>query len=318
MRIAFTSCSSARKFRLQPVWDQIAEADPDHLVLLGDSAYYDADDSSVGEVKGMSANDFAMHAYGRLRDQLSQTQFASLIERSTLTTHAIWDDHDFLWNGACGAQIESQPQYAHLIAPTRAAFKAFRQALSERDPSSFPPHPPAWASHTPPPGYSYIVLPQNVVLHLTDGRSFKEWQGKDALLGQDQMQQFERALSDHKDAVHLLSSGLVFEKRSGETWLDCEMEHDRLLALAGQYKILMLSGDIHENRFAQYNTGGRWQMFEATASGAALRTAVTIGELQCNWGLLDIDGASIQIIHSQIDLPLRKRTIDISTWTLRP
>ncbi len=116
MRIAFTSCMSAYSFPDQPVWDQIAQYQCDDLVLLGDSAYYDADGASTNGIQAMDANTFALHAHARLYKQVSHPRFAALVQSPMLRTHAIWDDHDFLWNGACGAQIEGQPQYSHLLA----------------------------------------------------------------------------------------------------------------------------------------------------------------------------------------------------------
>lgn len=35
-RVAFTSCSDPMDEPVQRVWDQIADQQPDHLVLLGD------------------------------------------------------------------------------------------------------------------------------------------------------------------------------------------------------------------------------------------------------------------------------------------
>ena len=104
MRIAFTSCMTPFHFPAQPVWDEIAAADPDVLVLLGDSAYYDADGSSMSAVKAMSAFAFATHAHGRLAKQVAISNFQALIARPKLATYAIWDDHDFMFNGACGSR----------------------------------------------------------------------------------------------------------------------------------------------------------------------------------------------------------------------
>ena len=118
-------------------------------------------------------------------------------------------------------------------------------------------------------------------------------------------------------------SGLVFEARHGENWMDCASEHKKLLALAAEFRILMLSGDIHENRIAPPYAkpgappGGRC-MFEITSSGAALRTGVTLGALQCNWGLLDIDSTTIRVQLSQLGMAPRTRTIDRQSWTMLP
>jgi len=320
MRIAFTSCMSAYSFPDQPVWDQIAQYQCDDLVLLGDSAYYDADGASTNGIQAMDANTFALHAHARLYKQVSHPRFSALVQSPMLRTHAIWDDHDFLWNGACGAQIEGQPQYSHLLAPTRAVFARYRNALAARlAPGSFPQTPPPWAANVPPPGFSTVPLTDNVLLHLTDGRSFKSTRGRKALLGSAQLDAFEEACKNASaDTVHLLASGVVFEARNGETWLNCTAEHDRLLALADDYRILILSGDVHHNNITQYPTPRGRLLFEATASGAAVCTAVTLGALQCNWGLLDIDADRITVQVFQDGQDPRPETIDRQSWRWVP
>lgn len=322
MRIAFTSCFSARSFKQQPVWDQIGAANPQHLLLLGDSAYYDADESSMAAVKAMDADPFARHAMGRLRAQLNQPQFARLVRRQDLRIHPIWDDHDFLWNGACGAQVLKHKAQAHLIPPTRAAFQAYRDALDAHDPAAFPAPSDPWRSDIREPGYRMIDIgdaANPVRLHLTDGRSYKTAGGKNAVLGTAQMNELASAIAtSSEDTVHLVASGLVFEANHGETWMSCQAEHAKLLALARDRRILILSGDVHENRFAVPQPAGNWSLFEATSSGAALCTGVTVGALQCNWGLVDLTPQTAAIELSQLHMPPRKRVIDRRTWKLIP
>lgn len=323
MKIAFTSCFSAQTFKEQPVWAQVGASGATHLVLLGDSAYYDADGSSMGAVKAMGANDFAVHAFGRLRDQLNQKEFAKLVRKTDLQIHPIWDDHDFLWNGACGAQIEGQPSYRHLLDPTRAAFQEYRKALDSNDPKTFPKAGDPWASGVPEPGYRPLMLSNvgdadgPVMLHLTDGRSYKTKGGEDAVLGKKQMNKLKKAIEDSDErTVHLIASGLTFEARHGETWMDCAAEHAAILKLAEKRRILILSGDVHENRFAVPWPAGPWSLFEATSSGAALRTAVTVGALQRNWGLVDITKDQVSIELSQLNMDTRRRVIDRKKWKM--
>jgi alkaline phosphatase D len=322
MQIAFTSCFSAPTFKDQPVWEQIGQTGATHLVLLGDNAYYDSDGASMGEVKAMGADRFARHAFGRLRAQLQQHQFAKLVGDAKMRVHPIWDDHDFLWNGACGAQVAGQPSLSHLLAPTRAAFRAYRDALDRHDPTAFPAPADSWSADVPEPGYRHVDIgagTDHVLLHLTDGRSYKTRGGHEALLGREQLQKLEAAMNAaHPETVHLLASGVVFEARHGETWMDCEAEHQALLSLAGKHRILMLSGDVHENRFATPYPAGPWNLFDATSSGAALKTVVTIGTLQCNWGLVDITPDRVVVQLSQLHLKPRTRTIDRATWQLVP
>ncbi|CAN7580128.1 alkaline phosphatase D family protein [Variovorax sp. LjRoot290] len=317
MRIAFASCMTSFRFPDQSAWDEIAARQPDVLVLLGDSAYYDADGASMSQVKSMSAHDFAVHAHGRLARQIARPSFQALVAQPQLTTHAIWDDHDFLWNGACGAEIAGQPHLSHLIPPSRAVFAAYRKALAARlAPGSFPPAPFIWDATTPEPGYSNVALGQNVLLHLTDGRSYKTRRGRKALLGAAQMSAIEAACNAaDPSTVHLIASGIVFDARNGETWLDCKDEYGRMQALAMNHRILILSGDIHDNNLASYRlTNGRF-LFEATSSGAAVCTAVTVGAEQRNWGLLNVDANRVGIEIFKSGVTQYAGSIDRATWT---
>jgi len=298
MRIAFTSCMSAASFPQQPAWNEMAARTPDVLVLLGDSAYYDVGEgASIGLLKNMTANDFAQHAHARIGAQLAQPDFQALVRAPQLSTYAIWDDHDFLWDGACGGDIAKQPQWSGLVPPSRAVFAAFRAALAARlAPGSFPPAPFAWSPAVPEPGYSTVALADKVLLHLTDGRSYKRRSHSGPLLGAAQLDAIEAACdAADPDTVHLLATGVVFDARNGETWLDHKKEYDRMLAIAARHRVLILSGDIHDNNLASYRqTGGR-PLFEATSSGAAVCTAVTFGALQRNWGLLEIDAGTVKL-----------------------
>lgn len=323
MRIAFTSCFSAVLFKKQPVWKEIAAARPDKLVLLGDSMYLDcsgglAEDGqtplNAEGVRTLSANAFAKHAHGLYAKQWKQKEFQDLL-KSGVEVHAIWDDHDFLWNDACGGDIAGTPLET-LVAPSRAMFAAWCAALAGTAP--FPGTPPAWSDATPAPGYRHVDLGQGVHLHLTDGRSWREAHGK-ALLGSTQLAAMEQQMqAAGAGATHLVASASVVEQRAGESWVKCPAEYDRLMALSQQHNILVLSGDVHDNNLAAYRPDGQTRfLFEATASGAALRTAVSLGSLQRNWGLLDIDDDNIhvQIFKSNPVNPQYRATIDRQHWT---
>jgi hypothetical protein len=318
MRIAFTSCFSAQLFKQQAVWDEIAAAQPDVLVLLGDSIYLDVGGpySSLG-LQQLTENEFAEHAHSRYSAAVAQKQFKALVQRPELATYAIWDDHDFLWDNACGADVMKSPELRPLVYPSRALFAAWRKALASRlAPGSFPSAPPFWDNKTPAPGYDCVDLGGDVLLHLTDGRSFRKGQGgSKALLGMAQLDAVEAAMAAAPvGATHLLASGSVFDAQAGETWLNCPAEYDRMQRLAQTYNILILSGDIHDNNLASYTLKAGRSLFEATASGAAVRTAVVIGALQRNYGLLDIDDAQVGISLFKSGSKQYSGNINRATW----
>lgn len=302
MRIAFTSCFSTQLFPEQTVWDEIAAAQPDVLVLLGDSLYLDVGGpyGSLG-LQQLSESEFAEHAHSRYVDTLAQPQFRALVQTPGLMTHAIWDDHDFLWDNACGGDVMKSPALRPFVYPSRALFAAFRRALAERlAPGSFPAALPYWDNKTPAPGYSCVKLGASLLLHLTDGRSFRKATGRRALLGAAQLDTMQAAMAAAPaGTTHLVASASVFDARHGDSWLNCPAEYARMQALAQTYNILILSGDIHDNNLASYALQSGLQdgrhLFEATASGACLRTGVVIGAMQRNYGLLDIDDDQVGI-----------------------
>jgi alkaline phosphatase D len=322
MRIAFTSCFSAELFKQQPVWDEIAAGKPDVLVLLGDSVYYDVGTAvNSSAVQDMSEMDFATHAHKKFAKQLAHPRFKSLIQTQTLDTYAIWDDHDFLWNDVCGAEVMRAPHLRPLVYPSRAMFAAYRDALTKRlAPGSFPAGPPAWTAQTPAPGYSVAPLKQNTFLHLTDGRSFRErkiWGKTGAIMGQAQLDAMEAEMDKAPPAaVHLVASGSVFEARHGETWMDCPTEYNRMLDMAKRHNILILSGDVHDNNLNPIQVTPTRRLYEATSSGAALRTGVAFGSLLRNYGMLTIDAATvdIEIFRSGTVQYQYPGTIDRATW----
>lgn len=317
MRIAFTSCFCTQVFKQQPVWDEIAAENPDVLVLLGDSIYLDVGGqyNSLG-VQNLSEMEFAQHAHDRYKELLAQKQFRALVQRPSLTTYAIWDDHDFLWNDACGADAMKSPVQRPLIYPSRAVFAAYRQALSRRLAArSFPATPPPWDANTPPPGYSMVALGANVFLHLTDGRSYRKGRGKKAMLGMEQLDAMQAQMAAAPvGATHLVASGSVFDANSGESWLNCVPEYERMQGLAKVHNILILSGDIHDNNLASYALDGGRNLFEATASGAAVKTAVVFGALQRNFGMLNIDDSKVEIRLSKSGATQYSGAIDRVAW----
>ena len=321
MRIAFTSCFSADLFRDQPIWREIANAQPDVLVLLGDSIYLDQSGGLVPDdehslsprrLQRLSPEAFARHAHRLYGMQLRQEQFKALISTMNLRTYAIWDDHDFLWNNACGADIMGGP-LERFVYPSRALFAAWCDALQGKP---FPQAPPAFDQATRAPGYRHVDLGLDVHLHLTDGRT---WRAGDAsaLLGIEQLTAIEQKMEEiGPGATHLLASASVVERRTREAWVHCRAEYEQLHRMAARHDILVLSGDVHDNQLSAYRLDGGRNLFEATASGAALRTLVYFGSLQRNYGLLDIDAENVHIqLFKSNSVPQFRGTIDRQHWT---
>jgi alkaline phosphatase D len=317
MKVAFTSCMSTQVFPgPQPVWTQIAQSNPDQLVLTGDNIYIDAMPNPV-HPKHMSDDEFAFHLFSLYQQLLAQPEFSQLVK--AVPTDAIWDDHDFLWNESYAEKAIKKNVYKSLVRASRAMFNAYTRALTARlAPGSFPSEHSdfaLWAPDEPEPGYRYKDLGQGIALHLTDGRSSRVG---NVLLGQAQRLAIEaRMASLPVGSVHLLASGSVVEAHKGEHWGTFQ-DYQWLLALGRRFNVLVLSGDVHENRFAPIDLGGGRALFEATASGAAIRRLITLLSECQNYGMLDIDANQIVVSLFSFGAPsvIAPVRIDRATWTL--
>lgn len=302
MKIAFTSCMSTDSFpKTQAVWSQIAALRPDALVLLGDSVYIDVphhpDHAGVTSPmsEGYSDHDFAMHLHALYQRQLAIPEFAALIAQTD--TYAIWDDHDFLWDNAGQAQADGRMQSELMAIYSSNLFACWRNALRfAKEPKAGAAFPrdvthaqvqlnvAAYRNHDPSlpaysqrmPGYSKVGLfagsPHlpKVVLHLTDGRS---WRRGKTMLGAGQRKLITLAVQSDPTAVHLIASGSTFgaSKSAGEKWSNYENDANWLIDLAGRYRVVMLSGDIHQNRLPEpLPTATDQKLYEITSSGAAV------------------------------------------------
>lgn len=314
MRIAFVSCVSTRVFDVQPVWDWIAARAPDHLVLLGDSLYLDLAGPTHPTQMGEAA--FAALLYTLYAELIAQPQFAALVRALPAGhVHAIWDDHDFLWNDAMGAEVH--PLHRGKLRLSTAFLEAFRAALAQRfAPGSFPTGSDDarfWDPHQPPLATPSLRLAPALWLHLTDGRSWRTrtWllaEAKRTLFGAAQRDHFAAAIGAAPEAVHLWASGstLAGYQRYSRDW-------DWLLALAARQRLLVLSGDIHKNNLDAFHTGG-WPLHEATSSGAAVKDAVILGRARRNFGIVDVNDDRVAIeLFRQNALELR-RVIDRTRW----
>lgn len=314
MRIAFTSCSSNYICKDQPVWDEIRDARPNVLVLLGDSVYFDCSyGQHMGSLKEMSAQQFAEHVHLCYTKQLAQPEFARLLNTTTMPIHAIWDDHDFLWNGAAGADLPAQLWGEH-VAVARFYFAAFQHVLATRKPGEFPTST-QWNKTTPAPGLRTVKLTGDgeVLLHLTDGRSFRSAR-HDKLVGDVQMQQLEDAIQAAPAAIHIIASGSTFESLHGESWAQASGEHEKLCKLARGHKLLMLSGDVHKALWTAHDLGEGKRLYEATGSGAGVRSKVTQGSPLRNFGLLDIDPSFVRVRLSQLGKRTDYNPISRADW----
>lgn len=298
MKLAFASCMLASKFPQQPVWDWIASQQPDYLVLLGDSIYLDVN-AGTPHPQIMSDVGFAQSLLRLYTAQLNQPAFRALV-RSMPNNRvwSIWDDHDFLWNDACGDNIGRNPVYHEKIRLTTAFQEVFRAALANSLANgSFPTvynDAAFWDLDQRPLAYPSVPLNDNTWLHLTDGRTYRTltWplpESKRTLLGDDQKAQLAAAIAAAPaDAVHLFASGstmATYKTRYARDW-------QWLTRLAARRRMLVLSGDIHRNETDAFFTAG-FPLHEATSSGAAVKDAVILGKTRRNFGIVEVNDDTV-------------------------
>lgn len=321
MRIAFVSCIATSVFPQQPVWGWIRAQNPDYLVLLGDSIYLDVSFATT-HPSAMSDDQFAQHLHQLYWQLLQQPDFASLVQAMpTNSVFSTWDDHDFLWNDALGAEEGKNPVHKGKVRLSTAFQEAFRKSLANSlKPNSFPSHYNAaefWDPAQAPLTTPSILLGHDTWLHLADVRTWRtrHWllaEARRALLGTAQRNQFESVFSTSSpEAVHLFASGSTassYKRHYSKDWM-------WLLAQAASHKTLLLSGDIHRNESDAFYTDG-WPLHEATSSGAAVKDAVVVGRTQRNYGLVDISPGNVSVslfAHNHLE-PRWSRSIDRHRW----
>ena len=316
MRIAFASCMFNRVYDDQAVWDWIGQQAPDRLLLLGDSLYLDVA-GAESHPQDMGDDRFARHLFELYLELMAQPQFNNLVSSMPPgSVNAIWDDHDFLWNDALGA--ETYPLHTEKVRLSTAFHEAFRTALGlGLAPGSFPPthdDPRFWSApralSTPS-----LQLAADLWLHLSDGRTnrtrtFLLRESKRTLLGAAQRAQFGAVIQGAPaHSIHLWASGSTiagYQPYARDlAWLE---------SVASTRRTLVLSGDIHRNRVDLFDTSGGFALFEATSSGAAINDAVVIGDPLRNYGLVDIDAQSVTVQLFDHNVVQRTLTLDRPTW----
>jgi alkaline phosphatase D len=307
---------SARVLPEQPVWEQIAAKKPDRLVLLGDSIYLDI--GSPVHPQEMDDAAFGRHLFTLYSEQLNQPEFAALIKQLPRgCANSIWDDHDFLWNNALGAEAAAHPAHKDKVRLSTAYQEAFRNTLAQGlAPGSFPAdhrelqHASAQALDTPS-----IALDDDLWLHLCDVRTWRTrtWrltESKRQLLGEKQRGKISAAVKAAPDAVHLIASGATMSD-----WQKYGNDEQWLLNLASQHRALLLSGDIRRNETDAIHTGG-YPLHAISSAGAAVRDAVNVGRKQQNFGLLEIGKDKITTRQFQMgkEKMALTRTYDRASW----
>lgn len=291
MKIAFASCFDALKDAEQDVWFRVLDQKPEVLLLLGDSIYMDYF-PKLGQSREWDLQKFADEMYRRYAAQWDVASFRELV-KSVDAIGVTWDDHDFAWNGSCGAGQEKKtgvPYEKKLISQN--LHLQFREQLRQRPLlSTYPPQPAMPDLLTArSPGIEESFDYGNVRCIMLDGRSYRQDQDDNhetAMLGITQKKWLVNQIHQW-NGISLVCSGSTLI-RSKESW---DNYSDYLwLMNQGFDKTIVLSGDIHENAFRRHKVSQQ-NLIEITSSGAA---RPGIGGDEGNFGLLNIQPNEIQV-----------------------
>lgn len=342
IKVAFTSCSDPMDAPVQPVWDTIAELEPDHLVLLGDQIYMDygilivkSENPPLGKPAKFQNLEFAVAMHERYQRQWGIFRASKLATLPGLKIHGIWDDHDFAWNnsfGDSGSNDDHGPANKHKPVSRdkqqiarrlmRDYFEAIRSGYTVYPPNPFDSNnipseenlaAPMYCAD--PAGSASVPLGPNAKLLLTDGRSFRTKAGSTpaTALGATQL----AWLGQEFNATDVILLACSTTLTDGGIPLNMYGDYDELIKLAEarKAKVICLTGDIHTVDFRHHGP----RVFEAVASGAARSTPSGPLHSQLSmvgaFGMAEIGDNQVSVnLHVASTHPEISRSIDRATW----
>jgi len=306
-KIAFTSCARYQPQVPQVAWDDIAAADPDYLLLLGDQIYMDFGlwpfaREYQGKPKQYSPAKFAAVMRRKYELQWNEPHFAQLLAqmRAKNGLLGVWDDHDFAWNNAYGADATLAPAVgmAEKRELARALFHEFMACAPQ-----------------PPEVYGFVDTPHARVILLDNRYHATPLKvPQPTLMGHQQMDWLAAHLQ-HDRTYTLIAGGLTLT-HSAENWSNYRAEFARFKALiADKDRVIYLGGDIHSNAFGAPCPNGKPPCYEIISSGVCVNILGLPFEFdrRRNWTLLEIDEAGVRV--SQHDKKgVTRYRIDQARW----
>lgn len=264
------------------MWAPIRQNNPQLWIWLGDNIYGDTDDMAVMKQK-----------YDL---QQSHPEYRKLTASTPIV--GIWDDHDY---GKNDAGVE----YSY----KQASQELMLDFLGEPKDSPRRQQEGAYAS------YTYGPAGKQVKVILLDARYFRDSLQKEnktylpnengTLLGEQQWQWLEAALTNSPAQLHVIGNGIqiIPEEHAYEKWANFPNERKRLFDLLAKTKakgVILLSGDRHIAEISRYEDPRiGYPVYEVTASGLTHSATNNNGEPnryrvgslinQLNFGVMTID-----------------------------
>lgn len=324
--LVFTSCMDAERARIQPIWTQIRQREPDVLMLLGDQIYMDWGLSLASEPAAKRAfvrnpeqalRLFAEEMHVRYAAQWAVPNFRDLMrwfstDRNPEHLLVTWDEHDMAWNNAYGEGADPHAVPDAVKTVSKALFEQFVAVL--RNPSSTDDYPSMPGNLMDLPTATRGVQPaapldigEGIRIVLLDERFYRTQRDEaDAhLLGSAQQQALFSALGHKPLTIVAGSSPLVHDyllghqgwaapsktsSKPGRNYPDYELFLKA--ARDARKAVLYLAGDIHRNHWTGRIDG--FPVIQALSSGAALGNIALKRHPPC-YGVVDIDEAACTV-----------------------
>jgi len=311
IKIAFTSCARYQPHVPQLAWDAIAAANPDILLLLGDQIYMDFglwpfSSEYQGKPRHYSPAEFAAVMRRKYELQWSEPHFANLLQqmRAINGLLGVWDDHDFAWNNAYGADptLDAAVGMAQKRELARSLFHEFMACAPQ-----------------PPELYGCVDTPLARII-LLDNRYHATPLAVEepGLMGRVQMD-FLAAHLQHDRPYTLIAGGLTLT-HSAENWSRYHSEFARFKNLVASGKrVIYLGGDIHKNAFDAPGSTGIRPCYEIISSGVCVNVLGLPFEFdrRRNWTLLELDDSAVWVNQYDKKSVTRYR-IDAASWQFEP
>ncbi|CAK8538487.1 unnamed protein product [Lathyrus sativus] len=268
-RIAFGSCSN--QSAPQPIWDAVADFNPQLFIFMGDNIYGDIKrpfkifgrERTIGPWKNvprfLPASEQEMEA--KYQKAKSNPGYARVKESAKVI--GTWDDHDYGLNDA-GKEFHKKETNQKLLL----------DFLDEPQDSPRRKQAGVYAS------YTYGPMGKDVKVVLLDTRYHRDPVGSDGtILGDSQWSWLERELNGPPTAITIIGSSIqVISNLSAtlqplvamESWGRFPKERDRLFKLIAESKrggVLFISGDVHFGEITRYDCASDYPLFDITSSG---------------------------------------------------
>ena len=273
LRVAFGGGAGYTPWK-ERMWNVIADAEPDALLLLGDNVYIDT--PKVPETQ----------SYCYYRRQ-SRPEFRSLL--AGVPAFAIWDDHDFGTNDCVAGRNPDHPSWK------RPVWELFKRQWNNPD----------YGAGAGKPGCYFAFTAGDVDFFMLDGRFFRTdpKMADPTMLGLDQNLWLRTSLAASRATFKVIVSPVPWatgtKPGSLDTWDGFPAERKALFDFLAEHDIegvVLLSADRHRTDIWRIERERGYPLYEFESSRLTnvhvhkiMPGAIYGYNAKCSFGLLDFD-----------------------------